>query len=99
MSIDVINLGETRYINGYFYDQNELLADPDTVTIKIMPPSGTLTQEDFLLSPSGVEKIAVGVYRRITVFNEIGDWRWQWEGTGTVQDVEPGQCVVQGHGF
>lgn len=99
MSIDVVNLGETKYINGLFYDSSDALADPTTVTLRITEPSGAVVEELYGGSPSAVDRTATGTYRRSTVFDQVGDWRWQWIGTGTVQDVEPGQCVVQGHGF
>lgn len=99
MSIDVLNLGETRYIEGAFLNADEAATDPTTVTLKITKPSGAVVEEVYQESPSAVERTGAGAFRRSTEFDEVGDWRWQWIGTGAVQDVEPGQCHVVGNGF
>lgn len=56
------------------------LTDPDTLTLRILNPSGIVTD---LLYPAGVEKVSTGTYRSVITLDQPGLWDWEWIATGT----------------
>lgn len=99
MTIIVKDLGDTIRISGAFTNSAGTATDPTVVYLTIRKPSGALPQETYSGSPSAIEKDSTGNYHRDIQCDEVGDWFAQWEGTGTVQAVEPVQWVVKGNGF
>jgi hypothetical protein len=67
-------VGQTIIIVGTFTDADDVLTDPVTVVLTVRSPSGIVTTPTFT-NPS------VGVYESVVTLDEVGIWRWEWEGT------------------
>ncbi len=79
-TINSYDVGETVRITVTFTDSNGTAADPDTVTCKVLDPSGN--QSTPSVSTSGT-----GVYYADVTIDEAGAWVYRFEGTGTLPDA------------
>lgn len=91
MSIDTVNKGELRRVQGAFIDTADQPVDPTTVTLKVMDPSGNI---DTYTYSATLIRASQGVYYRDVDADEEGDWHYWWVSTGTGQGAEPGQFLV-----
>lgn len=98
MTIGVYDLGEPRRLDAAFTSAEGAAADPTTVTLRITKPSGAVITDNYG-SPSAIARTGTGTYYYDATLDEVGSWRWQWEGTGAVGVIEPGQLEVRGNGF
>lgn len=73
-------------INADFVDPFGGVADPTTVVIKVIPPTGSV------LTPT-VIKDSTGHYHGLVTLNLEGVWRWRVSSTGKVAARE-GQFTV-----
>jgi hypothetical protein len=62
-------------IRAEFRNEDGVLQDPDNVTLRIIPPSGT---------PRDVaaQSTVVGVWSYVLLLDAPGDWRYTFTGTG-----------------
>lgn len=67
-------------------DVDDALADA-TVTLTVTPPSGVPTTPVVTTSSTGLYDAAVPL-------DEYGPWRYRWQATGAVNDVDSGQLYV-----
>jgi hypothetical protein len=82
-----------RFSNHYWLDDaGSTPADPNTVTLSFMPPSGTI----FSVS---LENPTVGQYYADVTLAEAGLWRYRWEATAPVPGADEDILFVQGSGF
>jgi hypothetical protein len=60
--------------------------DPTTITLKYLPPGGSVTV--IVYPATGVTRASAGVYvAELDTTGLPGDWIVQWAGTGAVQKV------------
>lgn len=57
------------------------VADPSSVTLYILDPSGNETQQTY---PGTISRASVGVYNYIFVPSGPGEWKYKWQGVGDV---------------
>ncbi len=69
-------------IAANFQDENRTDIDPDTVTVKIYSPQGTITTYVYG-TDAEVVKASTGDYYIDYTPNESGVWHYRWETTGT----------------
>lgn len=69
--------------------------DPDTVTIRVRNPLGSVTEYLYGTSPEVVRE-AGGIYHLDIETTASGDWRYRWKasGPGTRKSTQPGLFVV-----
>lgn len=98
MSIGVYDLGEPRRLSIVFtHIDTGQPTDPTTVTLRLTRPSGSVELQVYGESPSNVARSGDGAFYADITFDEIGDWDYQWIGTGAVGVIEPGQFHVKGN--
>lgn len=98
--IGVYNLGDTRRLDADFTNAAGTATNPDTVTLRVTAPDGTTRVYTYSSgSPTEVQTDGTGSFFFDLLLDQIGDWFYQWEGTGPVMAIEPGQLHVKGNGF
>lgn len=80
MSDKLITEGHSLRLPGVFKVSN-VATDPTTVTFKIKSPSGTVTTYIYATDAQLV-KDSTGNYHVDWLFNESGDWWYEWIGSG-----------------
>lgn len=74
--------GDTVRLIGAFTDLNNAPADPDTVTLRVLPPTGVAVSYTYALAE--VTKDDVGRYHYDLPLTFSGEWLYRWVGTGAV---------------
>lgn len=96
----VFNKGDTRRIAGAFTNAADTATNPDSVTLRVTKPDGTARVVTYNAgSPTEVVQASTGNYYYDLVLDQVGEWFYQWEGTGAVMAIEPGQLLVKGTGY
>ena len=91
MALDV---GDSRTLQISFYDTDDALFDPTTVTLTVTPPSGTATV--YTYAAAEITKVSNGVYSKIISLTEEGYWDYSWKGVaGDTSIVEKGGLSVE----
>lgn len=96
MSEHPIYVGETIILRGAFR-ANGLLTDPNTVTLKVKPPSGT--EATYTYGGGTVDRDGDGLYSKSIEPDEAGTWEYLFEGTGLVDAINKATFVVEATGF
>jgi len=87
--------GDLIELSATFRDADGNLADPTTVTLKlIMPTGGTIT-----VNTGGLTHPSTGIYRYNQSGTVEGTWTRRWESTGTPQEADEGQFGVRATPF
>lgn len=73
---------------------SDVLTDPSTVTAKTKSPSGMVLSYVYGVDAELV-KDGVGEYHIDVTANEIGQWHFRFEGTGTCAAVEEAAFAVR----
>ena len=76
MTVPIFPVGGGFVYEGQF-SQSGVLADPATVTLRILSPSGVLDTYTFGVDPE-ITKTSVGIYEAAVVVTEPGDWVIGW---------------------
>lgn len=97
MTLEVYDIGEPARLSAVFYDINGSEEDPTTLDCKVLSPSGALSIYAF--GGAVVVRDSKAHYHMDLTLDEVGDWHYEWEGTGLVLAVEPGIVRVRGTGF
>ena len=95
MSINTYTKGQLVPVTGLFEEADGDDVDPSTVTLRVLSPSGINTVYIYGGSPDTIDKDSVGNYHVDINANEIGDWFYKWESTGSGQAAQEGQFMVQ----
>ena len=84
----------TPYLKG-------AVADPVTVTVEVMPPNGIKVTYVYGAGGSPVVRDSTGVYHVPILFDQSGNWRviWTGSGAGSIVASEPGGVVVNPRAF
>lgn len=99
-SIGVYDLGEPRRLEAAFTNAAGTATDPDTVTLRVAKPDGNTYVYTYNVgSPTEVVRTGTGAFYFDLLLDQVGDWYFQWEGSGPVIAIEPGQLHVKGNGF
>lgn len=70
-----VNLGTVFLSESTFYDTNNDLIDPLTITFKYKKPDG-------VIGSSAGSYVSAGKYTASILLNQPGIWYCRWEGTG-----------------
>lgn len=100
------DVGDVVTLWVVFRDQTGAQADPDNVTLTVRDPHGGVTQVTNVAAAAEDEEAAeeatnqtldgvVGVYRADLELDLSGRWRYKWEGTGAVDEVEASRLYVR----
>lgn len=92
MSIGTYNKGAPVHIEASFVDEDDLAADPTTVALKVMDPSGNI--DTYTWAGGTVTRVSQGNFEKDVDTDEEGDWHYWWESTGDAAGAEPGQFLV-----
>lgn len=76
MAITTLTAGTLATVRGTFRDDTGALADPTTVTLKVLKPDGTTT------TYAAPTHASTGVYEQDVTFADGGDYWLRWESTG-----------------
>jgi len=76
-----INVDTQLKFSTKFRNSSGALADPSTVTMSLLSPSGVLTS----LAAPVVSHDGLGLYSTAFTFGESGTWFARWEATGDIQ--------------
>ena len=71
-------------------DPSGALVAPDTMTLKVKDPSGTITP----YTGGGLDNPSVGVYRYDLILGASGTWFYRWEATGANAGADEGFVKV-----
>lgn len=93
MTISVYDKGDVARVSGAFAVSGAA-TDPTAVSLKFTKPSGDQTTYVYG-TDAQLLKDSTGNYHADLTLDEVGDWHYQWVGTGAVATVERGQFVVQ----
>lgn len=92
----IYNKGQSVRLMVAFTDAAGAAANPTTVTCKVEKPNGT---ETTYTTPT-ITNPETGIYQLIVVPDQMGGWRFRWEGTtGTAVAVDEDQFQVLGSAF
>lgn len=89
----VVHLGDTEVFSISIRDDDDLLEDPTSLTLRVTTPAAVDTTYTYGVSAALVRD-GVGRYHLNQVVNQIGTWRWRWTGVGVVDFVLDGSVVV-----
>ena len=82
-------------IAANFQDDTRVDIDPDTVTVKIYSPQGTISTYVYG-TDAQVVRLTTGDYHVDVTPDESGRWRWRWVSTGSGKaSATEGSIVVQ----
>ena len=74
-------------------EQTGQAADPTTVTLKYLPPGGSV--QTVVYPATGITRVSAGVYSaELDTTGLPGDWTVEWIGTGAVQAIEDGSFPI-----
>ena len=84
------DLGDEVIVTGTFVDQDDDDApvDPDTVTLYVKDPAGTVTTHEYGGSGSDITRESEGIYTMPIDANQPGWWYYRWVATGEGQSAE-----------
>lgn len=90
-----IYVNDTKRLAMNFQDDDGTDIDPDTLTLKLMSPSGTVTTAVYG-TDAALVRLNTGDYYVDVVPNESGRWHWRWISTGAnTATATEGTFVVQ----
>lgn len=90
--------GDTAQIDLETLNAAKEPADPASLKLLILPPSGKLIERKY--PPEGeILKVGVGIYKSLVELKESGEWNYRWETTGTPQIAEIGNLWVRSDPF
>lgn len=81
------DVGDRPTLIATFRDEQDALADPDTVTFRYRAPDGTLTSFTWTSGAPGTDitRISLGVFSaQIPITQAGGFYAWHWLGQGAV---------------
>jgi hypothetical protein len=62
-------------------------ADPTNVKLYVMDPGNQVTIYQYSLTE--IVKDSVGNYHKDILANQVGNWKYKWQGTGAAQVTSP----------
>ncbi|MFA5937419.1 MAG: hypothetical protein WC822_06115 [Candidatus Paceibacterota bacterium] len=90
--INSYHQGDSRKLKALFYDTNDALFNPTTVTFKYKKP-GASTVTYVYGTDAQVVRDTTGTYYVILTFDTPGTWHYEWQCTGGVE-AEPRDVYV-----
>jgi len=83
----------TKRISCVFQDEDQVDADPTTVSLVVMEPNGTVTI--YTYAGTDITKDSTGHYHYDLFLDAALTWDWRFIGTGTVAQVDQGSIYVE----
>ncbi|MCH8196451.1 MAG: hypothetical protein IH904_00070 [Proteobacteria bacterium] len=93
MVTETFDIGDAVEITGKFTDLAGAAADPDTITVKVREPDGTLTTKTD--ADPEVTSSTVGTWVYNFTITQAGRHAVRWEGTGTVTAAGPSEFYAR----
>lgn len=104
--MSVHDVGDVVTLWAVFRDEAGVQADPSTVTLTVREPQGDVVDVPAVAAEAEDEEAAeaatgqtltdvTGVYRAELEITQGGRYRYKWEGTGTVDEVEASSFYVR----
>ena len=87
------DLGDTRRLQVTFKDIAGAVADPTTITFKMLEPDGTATT--YVVPNANVTKASTGIYFVDWEFTQRGRHKAEFIGTGVVAQVVPYETYIK----
>ena len=87
-------VGDSVRLGASFTDTVGTATDPTTVTLEILPPSGTKVTYTYSLGE--ITRSSAGVFYKDIALTAEGYWFFEWQGTGTVPKVANDKLYVHG---
>ena len=84
-------VGDAKKFSAKFFNLFGVQTDPDTVTLEVKDPEGTVT----LFTLVDLVKESDGYYSKIVSFDSPGNWYIEWQSTGAVQKVAYSRIYVK----
>jgi hypothetical protein len=84
--------GDLVRITCTFTNLSTVNTDPTTVTLSVLPPSGTLAT--YTYAGGDITKSATGIFYYDLSLTAVGVWKYRWVGTGTVVTATPDQTIT-----
>lgn len=78
-------------LTAAFTDENDVAADPTTVTLKVRDSSGLITT---FTHPASITKTGVGAYEKTIVVDKGGVWVYFWRGAGALEAAGEGRLTI-----
>lgn len=78
----VLELGESRILEGTFLDEAGALSDPTTAELVLTDPLGAETT----IAQGSLTHVSTGVFRFTVEFDQVGTWFYRWNGEGAVDE-------------
>lgn len=94
MPLEAWNIGDTLRSTAKFRDDNNALADPDTVSIIVTDPDDNAITYVYGVDAE-VTKSSTGVYVAKIPLTAAGRWRYKWVSTGDNAAAEPRYIDVE----
>jgi hypothetical protein len=91
------DIGDRIRVKCDFKDQNDVVADPGDVTLKVKPPDGIVATYTYL--GATVNKSAVGQYYKDVSLNQEGKWYYKFEGTAPIETAGERWFLVRDSAF
>lgn len=91
-------LGATARLTGTFRDDQETLANPAGVFLRLLRPNGVITDHEFGVDVD-VMQLSTGIYSFDVVLNQEGRWRYRWEAAGSNVTAAEGTFDVDASEF
>lgn len=93
-------IGDAPILTGEFRARGtEVLTNPTTVVVKVMPPSGAQVTYTMVSTPA-VTPVSTGVFTlQLPVVTQAGDWFYRFEGTGDLVDADEQRFTVLASAF
>lgn len=92
------DLDEGVWIRGAWTDPvSGLPADPSTVTVRYLPPSGVAgvpVTKVYGIDPEVVHD-STGNFSLLLTASEVGLWQYRWEGENVAPAIQEGSFVVR----
>jgi hypothetical protein len=91
--------GDTARISTSISDIDGNAADPGTLVFRMMRPNGNEFSYEYVAESGSIVREEKGKYYVDIPLNEVGDWPYRWEGSGSVGVAEEGALTVHGSVF
>ena len=87
-------LGATARLTGTFRNDQNTLANPAGVFLRLLPPNGVIAVHEYGVGAT-ILRQSTGVYSADILLNQEGRWRYRWEAAGSNVTAAEGVLDVE----
>ena len=91
-------IGDTTRMKAEF-TQNEIIADPDTISLQIRNPGGTILLYTYTGGGVSRDVTTTGTYYKDVYLDDLGKWAYRFQGSGTVTAADEHFLLVERTNF